>query len=303
MDADAIKKDKKNRRNITRTAITRKDLVDKHRIKKHKELDVFDIVANRKRDIEERDTVAQKREDVEILETEKRKDPIYRETCHSTFIKQERKYARRARVQEKRTKIIRKLTFNLMKCPSCKKTKVNPSYWIISKDEKKVICRSCFSSHGWRTQKQKPLNLSSIKLFENEIKRYRLDSLGFCRIRQSLTLTVKQFADLIGWSASYQYDLENGRWNTISEKTMKEICQVFSKKGIPIKLDFLGKPIIYFKIEGNLIRSARKLLNLSMVEFADKAGWDSQFQHKIETNKLKKISRDVAETLQKIITQ
>ena len=51
-------------------------------------------------------------------------------------------------------------------------------------------------------------------------------------MRESLNFSVLQFAEIIGWSASYQYRLESGKIDTISGKTKKEIETAFARFGI-----------------------------------------------------------------------
>jgi len=318
MQDEVTKKRNHRRRKHTRTAITNYNLVDK---KKKEDEDIFDIVAKRKRDIENQEAVAKRREqkDIKKKKSKKRIDeiiktaeqeyeknvdsntPIYRENLELKNMNFQRKLVRRARNQEQRLSIIKKLTYGTFKCPRCRCVKMNPSSWIVSKDKKKVLCRSCFRSYGWKTQVVKS-RLSKIKLFSQEIKRYKMNALGLCRLREQLNLTVEQFAEKIGWSIPYQYKLEDGTFSTISEKTMKEICQLFSHEGFVINLNIWGTPIIYYAVEGSLIRSARKLVNLSMLEFASRCGWSPSYQHKLETNKVRKILKYKADIIQKIIT-
>ena len=318
MQDESTKKRDHRRRKHTRTAVTNYNLVDKE---KKEDEDIFDIVAKRKRDIENQEAIAKRREQkdtkkkaskkriAKIIKTaeqeyEKNIDnytPTCRENLELKNIESQRNYTRRARAQEQRLSIIKKLTYGTLKCPRCRCVKTNPSSWIISKDKKKVLCRSCFRSYGWKTQLIKS-RLSKIELFSQEIRRYKLNSLVICRIREQLNLNVEQFAEKIGWSIPYQYKLEDGTFSTISEKTMKEICQLFSHEGFVINLNIWGTPIIYYAVEGSLIRSARKLVNLSMLEFASRCGWSSSYQHKLETNKVRKILKHKADTIQKIIT-
>jgi len=67
--------------------------------------------------------------------------------------------------------------------------------------------------------------------------RYEINPYELTRLRESLHFTVEQFAAIVGWSKSYQYKLESGFYNSISEKTMKEICSAFARHGLNIKIN------------------------------------------------------------------
>ena len=66
--------------------------------------------------------------------------------------------------------------------------------------------------------------------------RYEINPYELTRLRESLHFTVEQFAAIVGWSKSYQYQLEEGKYATISKKVMEEICSAFARYGIGIKL-------------------------------------------------------------------
>jgi transcriptional regulator with XRE-family HTH domain len=222
-------------------------------------------------------------EEAVLLDDRNKNDPrishIVARNCRSTFLR------------------IQKLTYGTFKCPYCKNIKTNPRQWVTSKDRKKVICRSCFQTKGWNP---KSPNVNSLILFEKEELRYNIDSLSLCRMRENLKLSVEQFSALVGWSPSYQYQLEEGKFTTISEKTMEEIRQAFLKKGFKITKDIWGDPIIYYIVEPELLRSARKLVGLSMKTISDKMKWSVSYQSKIERGLVRIVSKNVADAIQSI---
>lgn len=71
-------------------------------------------------------------------------------------------------------------------------------------------------------------------LIKRKISRYEIDHFLLSQMRENAGLSVEQFASLIGWTASYQYQLERGEFDDISGKTMDELCSAFSRCGIKI---------------------------------------------------------------------
>lgn len=71
-----------------------------------------------------------------------------------------------------------------------------------------------------------------MKLFTPIEQRYKINVHLFTMIRESLNLSVAQFADIIGWSSSYQYRLESGKIEAISEKVKKEIEIALARYGL-----------------------------------------------------------------------
>lgn len=73
-----------------------------------------------------------------------------------------------------------------------------------------------------------------MNLFGKKIIRYPLNSFELIRLRESIPLSVEQFAAIVGWSPAYQYKLESGKVKTVSAKTANEICSAFSRCGCKI---------------------------------------------------------------------
>ena len=78
--------------------------------------------------------------------------------------------------------------------------------------------------------------MNNEKLFKIVEPRYKLNAHLFTTMRENIPLSVEQFAAVIGWSVSYQYQLEEGKYITVSEKVAKEICSAFARYGIGVKL-------------------------------------------------------------------
>jgi transcriptional regulator with XRE-family HTH domain len=272
--------------------------------RKKKEPDIFDDVKRRKRDILSREETCRNKKEKLKKHEQNLKDPIYFETHKEKIRKVERKLTQVARNQTTRFRLIGSLT-NQYKCPCCGKVKTNPRNWVISKDKKKVLCRMCFSICGWDYQRKSKIDFSKIKLFTEEDAelRFPLDSLSLCRMRENLKLTVEDFSSLIGWSVSYQYKLESGRVSTISQKIMDEICTAFKRKGFDLKNNIWGEPLIYYKVNGSLIRSYRKLKRISLTELSSLTGWSSAYLSKLESGKVRIISQTSAKLIKNILTK
>ena len=75
-----------------------------------------------------------------------------------------------------------------------------------------------------------------MKLFTKAEQRYKINAHYFTIMRESIYLSVEQFANVVGWSVPYQYKLESGKVHIISEKTMKEIRSAFYRYGIDVKI-------------------------------------------------------------------
>lgn len=72
-------------------------------------------------------------------------------------------------------------------------------------------------------------------LFSKKVCRYKIDCFLLSQMRENAGLSVEQFASLIGWTASYQYQLERGEFDDVSQKTMDELRSAFNRCGIDIE--------------------------------------------------------------------
>ena len=271
--------------------------------KKTKEPDIFQTVKKRKRDIDSRQKTVDDREELARLEDERMQDQIYRETCRATTGKAERKFRRRARNLSARRSLVLKLTHNSYKCPSCKEVKIEISRWVINTAESKIICRQCYSSKGWAGLDFTDVDLTRVVLFNDEIKRYKIDAVALCRMRETLKMSIEQFSTAIGWAPTYQYQLEAGEFAYVTSKTMSEICQVFAKKGFPIHREIWGTPKIRYIVHSGIIKNARTLKSISQRSFAAQAGWTPAYQNKLESGRVLTISKEVADIVSKIINR
>jgi len=67
--------------------------------------------------------------------------------------------------------------------------------------------------------------------------RYKIDGRRLQLTRERLGLNMSQFAYACGWSCSYQWQLENGRVDSVSEATknvVEDVVENVRKKNYPI---------------------------------------------------------------------
>lgn len=271
--------------------------------RRRKEKDIFELVEQRKKNILDREKTVKQKEQREKDFQEKLKDPIFAETNARKITKSERKTSQHERRATSRFAMISKITFKTFRCLGCKQVKTDPRSWIISKDKTKAVCRSCFAARRWSDFKKYNSKILEIKLFENEIRRYRYDPLILCRMRETLKLSVEQFAAIAGWSSIYQYKLESGFYETISQSKKDELCEVFRRKSFVYNTNLFSEPIIFYEVKSSLIKIVRKMMGISANEFATRAGWSRQVQYKLESGRTKKISKSDADIIQRIINQ
>jgi len=115
-------------------------------------------------------------------------------------------------------------------CPICECIKINTSSWVVSKDHTKAICRSCFQ----RKLPDKDLDKSSkldCKLFAGMKIRYVLSHSEITRARFIIRISANEFARQAGWTATYQYKLEDGSVKSITSEVAETILEVFLRFG------------------------------------------------------------------------
>lgn len=138
-------------------------------------------------------------------------------------------------------------------------------------------------------------------LFPKTIRRYTFSAWTFIKMRESLRLSPKDFAERIGWSTSYQYKLETaGAFDTISEKTYNEIMQVVSKYYSPFNPipAFTGCLFKTYVIDGQELKRRRDEANITQKEFAIMMGWSKQYQFSLEDGIVATISKQVKEMIE-----
>lgn len=164
------------------------------------------------------------------------------------------------------------------------------------------------------------------RIFPATERRYTFNLLPFIISRKAVNLTAEEFAAKIGWSTTYQYKLEANVFDTISEKTLGEIMQLFSRYTV-IEKSGANVPAYFFthssKNRESLIRSLNNIVScviesfvvnpkalrtqreriFTTKEFSIRAGWSTQYQYKLELGKVKHVSRDVREMIINLLTK
>lgn len=110
------------------------------------------------------------------------------------------------------------------KCPLCRCVVTNLRSWVLSKDQEAAICRKCHFRVKVDENLKKSFHMNK-KIF-TQVRRYEFNHVAFTECRLRIGLTITQFAELVGWTPSYQCRLENGDYNTISHQTMLNLLKV-----------------------------------------------------------------------------
>lgn len=261
------------------------------KVKKDKEPDIFDVVKKRKRDIDARQATVDKRKKRQRLREERLKDPVNRGLAENL----DGKVARRARSSASRHTRIVDSTSGTYRCPGCKQVILEESRWVIGKEI--CCCKSCWVLWRGDFRRMTKADFSNIKLYKGIIKLYPVDAGHLCRMRKQLGISIQLFSKLVGWLPSYQYRLESGTIQFISEKNMEEICETFRRKDFPIKPDVWGDTIERYIPAGDTIRQIRELRKISRGEFCARTGWSVQYQSRIETGSVKSLSKEAMELI------
>ncbi len=132
---------------------------------------------------------------------------------------------RSIKAQEDRRRIIQGITAD-MSCPECEEKVYMLSQWVLSRDQKNTICRSCHSRLLNNPIPKKPI-VHTISIFTKEI-RFEIDAMLFAAARAGVA-SQREFSRLAGWTRAYQRRLEGGEVKTVNEETMKTIISVFTK--------------------------------------------------------------------------
>lgn len=296
--------------------------------------DIFDLVKQRKKDINKRQATYDRRQakikgDDELLRRRMR-DPIFKDTWKK--VQRDKKY-HYLTVNERLPDSVRKVlaereksnnpvfvddpteiniprtvanlrkrafieasTNPLYHCPRCGECKTNLSEWFVSKVDtstlpldlmmhriprRKVLCRSCVEAFGWEINVQET---SDKTLYSRIIKRYKIDAIDLSRKRAVINKTVQQFAEIVGWTADYQYQLEAGIVLSLNEAAMSDLVAAFGRCGIEVPMGIWGT-VDRYVLDGTKIKELRFSQQLSLKAFSTRCRWSKSYQYKIENKR------------------
>ena len=118
-------------------------------------------------------------------------------------------------------------------CPVCETLRISPRSWVIKKDKKLAICRSCFQ-RNIPDKKVVKMEISRT-LFSNISYRFGIDAFGLQAAREEADSSEWEFARRMGWSHSYQCKIESGEVKTVDLVTAEAILGVFREHGFILK--------------------------------------------------------------------
>ena len=142
-------------------------------------------------------------------------------------------------------------------------------------------------------------------LFPKTVRRYTFNAWAFIKMRESLRLSPKDFAERIGWSQSYQYKLEHKSiFDTISEKTFNEINQLISRYYSQFNSphEFTGCIVETFILDGQELKRMRcEETEISIKEFAILMGWSTQYQYNLEAGFIATVSKQTKNMIESVL--
>jgi len=140
--------------------------------------------------------------------------------------------------REKRLQLVKKITGNFY-CALCRNQHLKAEGWVINKKKTKAICRGCWTKEKKRVKRQAGKEVARTDEVFTELQvRYRLNGAALLHSREAIGLSRVQFAEKIGYSATWVQKLETGDVITISAECAQEIAQVFAECDKPLIGDF-----------------------------------------------------------------
>jgi len=131
--------------------------------------------------------------------------------------------------QKKREAVLNRLVKNRV-CPCCKSVRLSPRSWVVSKDEKKAVCRSCFHS-GVADKKDGGGAGVKRNLFGDTTVRYAFDGFELSCVREAIGVSAAVFARRAGWKAVYQWKLESGKVKSVTLETAEVLLETIESFG------------------------------------------------------------------------
>ena len=113
-------------------------------------------------------------------------------------------------------------------CPSCKRRIWLDSCWVIK--SKLAICRSCFHSRGKHIDDGRIVG----GFIERVVIRVEINGWKIKTLRGKVGVGIQSFADRMGWTRSYQQQLESGKMKTIGKDAVENLINVFEEIGVDI---------------------------------------------------------------------
>ena len=145
---------------------------------------------------------------------------------------EDRAFHQRQRRSGDRLRSLKALGFS-GRCPYCKRGRVARRMVIITCEggEKIVACRSC-AVDAKRTAEREELadQVGSLEVFPTAEIRFTVDGVALARARSFAGLSCRGFAQLAGWTASYQRKLE-GPVRSVKREVAETILTVLVERG------------------------------------------------------------------------
>ena len=110
-------------------------------------------------------------------------------------------------------------------CPSCRKRVYLESSWVVKGSI--AVCRSCFHSRS-----KDDVDEMYGGFLGNPIIRFEFSGWKICCLREKAGIGIQSFADKMGWSRKYQYEIERGDVRSLSLETVEKLIKTFESFGV-----------------------------------------------------------------------
>lgn len=136
---------------------------------------------------------------------------------------------------EARKDVLDKLTPDRT-CRCCGHQKFASRSWVVSKDGKDCVCRSCFMKAAYLGPLCAEGTVAERIILGMDI-RFRFDGQAINSARKATGLSLRAFAEMCGWTESWQRQLEYGSIQTMSPDQMAVLFHALrEQKAMPLDL-------------------------------------------------------------------
>ncbi len=115
-------------------------------------------------------------------------------------------------------------------CPNCKRMIWLDSSWVV--DKRLAVCKSCSSLSRRRGGEEEKERRGSIGLKASV--RFEIDGWKVRSLRERVGVGANSFAQKMGYSRSYQWQLENNKVKSLSLELAEKFISVFEELGVEI---------------------------------------------------------------------
>jgi hypothetical protein len=136
---------------------------------------------------------------------------------------------RRGQYEERRKVLLDSIVKNRV-CPSCRRRLYSDNSWVINKDSHTAICRSCFSAK----EAIRGGGVVGGFISGGPIVRIPINGWKIMQLRSKAGVGIKAFSRKMKWCTAYQYQIENGDYDSLKLETVEKIIKGLEEIGVCI---------------------------------------------------------------------